>query len=121
MKNVTDVGGLLRNIKPGLHFLFLFFFQDFKCVLYVSAVLFHHLFLVLLWQDGTGWDPDARWLLCRRHMGAEDACHRPPQGRVSESHWGNPHRWSYAQTCGEARYMYILLSLCRKLHKVCVM
>lgn len=26
MKNVTDVGGLLRNIKPGLHF-FIFYFS----------------------------------------------------------------------------------------------
>lgn len=57
-----------------------------------------------VWQDGAGWDPDARWLLCRRDVGTEDACHRPPQGRVAEGHWGNPHRWSNAQARGETRY-----------------
>lgn len=55
-------------------------------------------------QDGAGWDPDARWLLCRWDMGAEDACHRPQQGRVAEGDWGNPRWRSDAQAGGETRY-----------------
>lgn len=55
-------------------------------------------------QDGAGWDPDARWLLRRWNMGAEDARHRPQQGRVVESDWGNPRWRSDAQAGGETRY-----------------
>lgn len=65
-----------------------------------------------VWQDGAGRDPDARWLLRRRDVGTEDACHRPPQGCVTEGHWGNPHRRSHAQTRGETRYECTLLSCC---------
>lgn len=44
----------------------------------------HPLLMIhLSWQYGAGWDPDARWLLRRWDLGAEDACHRPPQGCVS--------------------------------------
>ncbi|MED6280619.1 hypothetical protein CHARACLAT_012619 [Characodon lateralis] len=36
--------------------------------------LFWWLFSVFV-KDGSGRDPDARWLLCRRDVGAQDACH----------------------------------------------
>lgn len=71
----------------------------------------HHLILSSFsFKDGSGWDPDARWLLCRRHMGAEDACHRSAQGRVAKGHRGNPYWWSYAQTGGKIRYAFTILS-----------
>lgn len=71
---------------------------------------FPRLTVLSVMQDGAGWDPDARWLLRRRDMGTEDACHWPPQGCVAEGHWGNPHWWSHAQTSGETRYEHMLLS-----------
>lgn len=55
-------------------------------------------------QDGVRWNPDARWLLRRWDMGAEDACHRPQQGRIAEGDWGNPRWRSDAQAGGETRY-----------------
>lgn len=64
---------------------------------------------VMFWlflKDGVGRDPDAGRLLRRRDLGTEDECDGPQQGRVSQSHRGDPHRWGDAQTRGETWYVH---------------